>query len=357
MVASARWLQRKFRVRGVREGESFPTFSTGLRVVASLPLKRSTLHPIPGIPFLGDVLVNVHHLELFFYVARHNGISAAVRHIPYGVQQPAISGQMRQLEDDVGEKLFERSPFRLTDAGIKLYKYIGPFFEGMGTLAKELEVSRDPIIRVGAAELVLRDHISVIMQTVEAAHPKLRMTLHAGDQSQVEDWLHKDIIDLAITSVGMKAPPKLRQWKFATIPLVLLVRRGSPLKRIEDLWAQKKITAPLISQSPKSTFMRDFQRELKRRHISWTQTVEVTSSELVMRYVASGAGYGIGNMAIPSIARHRTVRVLPLEGFSPLVMGALWKGELKPLMRAVLVETSRYTKKTFPPWTMPDPLP
>ena len=50
--------------------------------------------------------MNVHHLKLFCYVAKHGGISAAVRHIPYGIQQPAVSGQMRQLEGDVGEKLF-----------------------------------------------------------------------------------------------------------------------------------------------------------------------------------------------------------------------------------------------------------
>ena len=37
--------------------------------------------------------MNIHHLELFYYVARHGGISEAVRNMPYGIQQPAISGQ------------------------------------------------------------------------------------------------------------------------------------------------------------------------------------------------------------------------------------------------------------------------
>src|ERR1043165_6812535 len=54
--------------------------------------------------------MNVHHLELFYYVARHGGISAAVRHIPYGIQQPAVSGQMRAPEDNLGGKTFARSP-------------------------------------------------------------------------------------------------------------------------------------------------------------------------------------------------------------------------------------------------------
>ena len=37
--------------------------------------------------------MNVHHLELFYYVARHGGISRALQYMPYGIQQPAVSGQ------------------------------------------------------------------------------------------------------------------------------------------------------------------------------------------------------------------------------------------------------------------------
>ena len=61
--------------------------------------------------------MNVHHLELFYYVAKHGGISEACRKIPYGVQQPAVSTQMGRLEEDLGARLFERRPFRLTDEG------------------------------------------------------------------------------------------------------------------------------------------------------------------------------------------------------------------------------------------------
>ena len=75
--------------------------------------------------------MNVHHLELFYYVAKHGGISAAVRGIPYGIQQPAVSGQMGKLEEDVGVKLFERSPFKLTPAGVRLFAHVQPFFEAL----------------------------------------------------------------------------------------------------------------------------------------------------------------------------------------------------------------------------------
>ena len=61
--------------------------------------------------------MNIHHLELFCFVAKHGGIAAAVRNIPYGIQQPAVSGQIAKLEESLGTKLFQRRPFALSPAG------------------------------------------------------------------------------------------------------------------------------------------------------------------------------------------------------------------------------------------------
>lgn len=77
-------------------------------------------------PWLFDRM-NVHHLELFYYVARHGGIMEAVRNMPYGIQQPAVSGQLLQLESHLGVKLFRRRPFELLPAGTELYEFIRPF--------------------------------------------------------------------------------------------------------------------------------------------------------------------------------------------------------------------------------------
>jgi hypothetical protein len=81
--------------------------------------------------------MNVHHLELFYYVARHGGIMEAVRNIPYGIQQPAVSGQIIQLEEFLGVTLFQRRPFSLTPQGKELYEFIKPFFENLTPMAEK----------------------------------------------------------------------------------------------------------------------------------------------------------------------------------------------------------------------------
>ena len=83
--------------------------------------------------------MNIHHLELFYYVARHGGIMPAVRNIPYGIQQPAVSCQIAQLEEFFGVTLFQRRPFALTAEGEKLFEFIQPFFANLDKMA-----SRNP---------------------------------------------------------------------------------------------------------------------------------------------------------------------------------------------------------------------
>lgn len=49
--------------------------------------------------------LNLQHLEKFCHVVRYGGISAAVRHMPHGIQQPALSKAMAELECEMGARL------------------------------------------------------------------------------------------------------------------------------------------------------------------------------------------------------------------------------------------------------------
>ena len=121
--------------------------------------------------------MNIHHLELFYYVARHGGITEAVRNIPYGIQQPAVSGQVAQLEEFLGVVLFQRRPFELTAAGDKLYKFIAPFFSNLDKMAAELQGGKTQHLRIGASAVVLREHLPSLFQDMRRKYPGLRVSL------------------------------------------------------------------------------------------------------------------------------------------------------------------------------------
>lgn len=68
---------------------------------------------------------------------------------------------------------------------------------------------------------------------------------------------------------------------------------------------------------------------------------------LVTRYVANGYGMGV-SLGETEVVKHPDVRVLPLEGFEPVEIAALWTGEPSPLVQVVLAEARRFVAKNWP---------
>ncbi len=320
----------------------------GIFDVTRLNAKRA-LQAGTGAGFL-RTRMNVHHLELFYYVAKHGGISAAVRKIPYGIQQPAVSGQVGALEKELGVRLFERNPFRLTPAGERLYAHVQPFFEGLSAVASEVKAAVRPELRICGAELVLRDHLPLVLKQLRTKFPKLRFSLRTtGYLSQVEEWLREGQADVAFLPVYERVPAGLRMTRIASFPLVLQVPKASKLKSAADLFAQKKIAEPLICLEPRSNVVQRFFQELKTQGATWPHVVEATSLDLVTRYVANGDGIGL-NVLVDRKARQPGVRVVPLPGFSSLTMGALWRGQPSETVLAVIEGVRTYAKAKWPDW-------
>jgi len=292
-------------------------------------------------------MMNIHHLELFYYVARHGGISRAVRHMPYGIQQPAVSGQILQLEQDLGVKLFERTPFKLTPPGEELFAFVGPFFANLDDVARRLGRPAAPLLRIGAAEVALRDHLPEVVNRLRAQVPNLRLGLRSGFQPQLETWLLEREIDLAISPLEGRPPARLRWRRLLRVPLVLLAPRRSRLKSAAELWSRGLVEEPLICLPGNESITRIFQRNLKRLKVDWPVAIEASSLGLIPRYVANGYGLGV-SVDLAGVARHRGVRVLPLTGFDPLEVALLWRGEPTPLVRAVLEEAPRYVAQHWP---------
>jgi DNA-binding transcriptional LysR family regulator len=291
--------------------------------------------------------MNIHHLELFYYVARHGGISRAVRNMPYGIQQPAVSSQILLLEEDLGAKLFERQPFKLTREGEELYEFVRPFFDNLFPMAEKLRKQSAPSLRIGASELVLRDYLPAVVEQLRQHEPKLRLGLRSGFQNEVEKWLLDREIDLAVVPLENRPPARVRCQRLLRLPLVLLVHKKSKLKSAATLWAQETIEEPLICLPATEPLTKNFKRGLQHRQVDWPHSIEASSMGLVTRYVANGYGIGV-SLGDTEVVKHPDVRVVPLEGFEPVEIAALWSGEPSPLVQVVLEESRRFVAKHWP---------
>lgn len=281
--------------------------------------------------------MNLHHLELFYYVGKFGGISEAVRNMPYGIQQPAISAQLAQLEETLGVALFVRRPFSLTQQGEELFAFINPFFSNLDAVAHKLREGVLHHVRIGASDMVLRDHLPSVIDILRQKLPGLRITLRDGYQPQLENWLKSKELDLAITLYDPKSISGFNALQLLEVPLILLVPKQFKVKSVDQLWNQKRISEPLISLPPHDLIVRTFFEKLNQMGLEWHVGMEVSSLALVESYVTGGHGIGLSVRA-PNQKPPPKVRALELDGFPPVHLGVLWQGTLTPALETCLQE-------------------
>lgn len=294
--------------------------------------------------------MNIHHLELFYYVAKFEGITAAVRKMPYGIQQPAVSGQLLQLEEKLGLKLFNRRPFALTPAGEVLYDYVYPFFSRLGDLEEKLRGEERRHLRLAATASALRNHLPDCLETLKKEEPEMKLSLREVAPSDVTALVVSQQVDLAIGVLDGKLSDGLKSERLMSIPTVLWVPVRSRAKSWKDFLEKDSAaksgfvgTTPLIGLSPHEVLQRLFQKEFDRRGVKWPVAVEVNSTDVIRDFVVRGFGVGVG-VFIPGLKPPTGVRPLPMEGFPPLVIGGIYQGRPKGVVEDFLRIARQHVK-------------
>ncbi len=287
---------------------------------------------------MAQPLPNLHHLELFYHVARAGGISAAVRTMPYGIQQPAVSGQISQLEKELGVRLFQRRPFQLTPAGDELYEFCAPFFGGLAHVAARVSGTAAKHLRLAAPATAIREHLPSVLASVRESCPDLELTLLDTDQASALQLLEREEIDLAVAELEGKPPSGTRCALLLSLPLVLFLPPGCPVPRKGLPALIEKY--PLIRPPDDHAISRLFAKGMTRRELRWPARIEIGQLDLIVAYVARGFGIGVGVKA-PGVALPKGVRIHEPRGFPALKIAALWRGKIGPLAERVLDQLKR----------------
>ena len=281
--------------------------------------------------------MNVHHLELFYYVAKYGGVSSAARAMPYGIQQPAISSQVLQLEDVLGVALYQRRPFQLTREGQALYESIEPFFGSLSEISNRLRGGGENRLRIASAEVVQRDYLPDLLLRMKRRVNGFHFTLTHGRQNDIEAMLVAQKIDVGLSTLMDQTMVNIESRELHRLPPVLIVPVKSTFTKASQIFEKDRIDLPLVSIDSNDALYRLFQTNLRQRGLEWLPSLEVGSLDLVVRYVAEGFGAGLA-LRHPRAEYPATVRVLDLPDFTPLSFGALWTGRMSPLLEAFLDE-------------------
>lgn len=140
-------------------------------------------------------------LRYFLETAREGNMTRAAERLL--VSQPTMSKQLKELEKELGTKLFVRSNYsiHLTEAGMLLRERaedILSLVDKTEAEFKSLEEINSGDIYVGAPESEAMGLFADIVCNLQKSYPKIRCNIYSGNMQDVCEKLDKGLLDFAI---------------------------------------------------------------------------------------------------------------------------------------------------------------
>jgi len=230
-------------------------------------------------------------LETFLEVARHASFSRAAE--KRFRTQPAISAQIRSLEEEVGARLFDRSGGRvsLTSAGKEFQKYVEETLEArkqMITHLAEMEhVPRGEIV-VGANEGTCLYVLPEVFAEFKKQYGGVAVSIKSAESTKTLESIIDNSVDFGVVSLPV-SDNRLTVVPIHRDELVAIAAPRHPLARLKSVPMAEVAKYPLLL--PKSGHTRDALEEIFfERRLKSTLSMELDSSELLKRFAAADVG-------------------------------------------------------------------
>ncbi len=145
--------------------------------------------------------MDIHIMEYYLAIIREGNISAAAESLH--LSQPALSRQIKDLEEELGVTLFERGSrkIKLTEEGMILRRRAEEMVRLMQITESEIREAQNKIageVHIGAGESLAFHHLSRIAGNIHQSYPDIRFYITSGDTADLMDQLDNGLIDIAL---------------------------------------------------------------------------------------------------------------------------------------------------------------
>ncbi len=179
-----------------------------------------------------DTRIKFRHLLCFLEIARQGSFAKAADAV--AISQPAISKTLKELEELLETRLFERDKtgVELTPAGIRFMRYAAPCVQALrdGVSTLRSEEHEPPQVRVGILSTVESQLMPEVLGRLHERHAALVVSVATGPGAYLLGQLHVGDLDLVIGR--MTDSPQIQGLMFEHLyseAMTLVVRAGHPL--------------------------------------------------------------------------------------------------------------------------------
>ena len=265
-------------------------------------------------------------LRYFLETAREGNMTRAAERL--FISQPTMSKQLKELENELGAKLFIRSNYsiRLTEAGMLLRdraEDILSLVDKTEAEFKSLEEANSGDIFVGAPESEAMSLFAEAVHTLQKNYPRIRCNIYSGNLSDVCERLDKGLLDFAIVMSYVD----LSKYNYLELPMKdtwgILMRKDDPLAGKSSFAASDLDKLPLIcsrqwidQESP-----RWLGSAAKDMNIVATYNLVFNGSVMVR----AGMGYAVVLDKLVNTGEESDLTFIPLSGVPQTEMYVIWR--------------------------------
>ncbi|PAF17552.1 LysR family transcriptional regulator [Terribacillus saccharophilus] len=270
-------------------------------------------------------------LRYFLTVAREGSITRAANFLH--VTQPTLSRQLKDLEQELGKKLFIRRShsISLTNEGILLRKRAEEIVYMADKLKTDFSSMKETVsgdVYIGGGETDAIRHIARIVKELQKSYPNVRYHLYSGNEEDVTDRLDRGMLDFGI----LIEPADLSKYNHLNIPAKdlwgVVMRKDNPLAEKATIQAADLLNLPLICSRQvmnqtysKNEFADWFGENLDKLNVVTTYNLAYNASIMV----EEGIGYAITLDKIVNTSGESNLCFKPLEPRLESGLKLVWK--------------------------------
>lgn len=270
-------------------------------------------------------------LRYFLAIAREGSITNAANYLH--VTQPTLSRQIKELEEEVGQKLFIRGShnMKLTQEGFILRKRAEEIVSMVDKTEAEFRSMESTVagdIYIGGGETRAISYIADVVRELREKYPDIKYHLHSGNEADVTERLDRGLIDFGI----LVQPADLTKYDCLHLPAEdiwgVVMRKDSPLAEKPSITRQDLRELPLIlsrqaiaGRKEENEFINWFGSDFDKLNIVTTFNLMYNAAIMV----EAGIGYAVGIDGITNTDVNSSLCFRPLEPRMTAGLDVIWK--------------------------------